>query len=240
MKRPAYRFLILTLALTGAAFAAGDKPGTPKAVSPDLRPQFQSTVFDFGHVGIDYNVYHRYAFVNPTADTVRILSVVAHCDCSSAICPDSVVPPGDSTSINLRFSTKNFYGPQNKSITVTTDHPAMKNVELFYLSIIGQWFDGLRPDPEALFFLQANQPRKVTIPNRNFDLIELAGVTQLDNHFQVKVVSGKAKKNQAIEIEVTPSANAPKGTYHSNLTLQVESGNGEPTVMTIPVKIVRY
>lgn len=240
MKRPALHLLLLTLLLGGTALGAGNKSGAPKAANQSLRPQFESTVFDFGHVGIDYNIYHRYPIVNRTADTVRILSVVAHCDCSSAICPDSVLLPGDSTTINLRFSTKNFYGPQNKSITVTTDHPAMGNVELFYLSIIGQWFNGLRPDPEALFFLQANQPRKISIPNRNFDQIELAGVTQLDNNFQVKVLTPKAKKNQAIEIEIIPSANASKGTHHSNVTLLVESGDSEPTVLTIPVKIVRY
>ena len=239
MKRAALLSLVLSLALSGSVAAAGKSPGA-SAEGTSLRPEFRSTVFDFGHLGIDYTVYHRFPLVNPTPDTVRILSVVAHCDCSSAICPDSLILPGDSTTINLRYSTKNFYGPQNKSITVTTDHPAMKNIELFYLSIIGQWFNGLRPDPEALFFLQANQPKKISIPNRNFDQIQLTNVSQIDHNFEIKVLTSKAKRNQAIELEIRPSGDIAKGTLHSNLTLQIDSSDGDPTILTIPVKIVRY
>lgn len=236
MKR-AFLYILVSSAVIAASLLAAK---SSKPLPPGAKPGYGETVFDFGHVGIDYTIYHRYPFVNRTPDTLRILNVLAHCDCSSAHAADTVLAPGDSTSINLRFNTKNFYGPQNKTISVTTDHPSMQTVEYFYLSIIGQWFDGIKPEPASAFFLPATKPVRIRIPNAGAGPTEIDKIDQLDNYFTVKILSPRAGKGEALEVEVAPSPNVGRGTYHSNFTMAVANGTDEPTILTIPVKIVRY
>ncbi len=227
---------LLTVA---SAFADQAKPENQSAV--DARPTYDESIFDFGHVGIDYTVLYRYPFVNRTSDTIRLLDVKALCDCSSAGPVDSVLAPGDTTRIHLKFSTKDFYGPQNKIVAITTDHPDIRNIEYYYLAIIGQWFDGIRPDPLSVFMLPTHKSKTVTIPNRNEETLSVGDMYVLDDFYTIDVKKGSAAKGESLELEVIPSPELTQGTYHSNFTLTVDrSENGDPVILTIPIKIVRY
>ena len=207
----------------------------------DPRSPVDQIVFDFGHVGIDYNVYYRYPFVNHSADTVHIKDIVVHCDCSSAFAVDTLLAPGDSTTINLRYNTRNFYGPQNKQVTVISDYPSEETLNLFYLSIVGQWFEGVKPDPLAAFFLPPHKVHTITIPNERYDRLSIAQIDQANDYYDVLPVKGEAGKGESLAIEIRPSENLQAGTRQSNVSLTVDPGElGELIRLTIPIKIVRY
>ena len=114
---------------------------------------YDEQVFDFGHVGIDFKLYHTFMYVNRTDKTVSILDLDVTCDCTTVQLSDSLIQPGDTAKFNMIFETKDYLGPTNKSFRVMTDDPTSPTLEFFYLSIVGQWYNGIKPDPVSLFFL---------------------------------------------------------------------------------------
>lgn len=231
--------LLLSLALVISLHSTA-APGV-KGPRSEIGPRPGEQVFDFGHVGIDFTVYHTFHFVNRTKEPFRIIKTTSSCDCSAVTALDSIVQPGDTASINLSFSTKDFYGPTRQSFTVSTDHPSIPKAEFSYLSQVGQWLDGIKPHPISLFFLPPHKSRKITIKNRAFAEIRLTVKEQFGASFDVTLLKDEAAKGQALELEVTPRAALERGTYRSSITLEVEKeGRTDPTILTIPVKIVKY
>jgi hypothetical protein len=198
-------------------------------------------VYDFGHIGIDFKVHHPYTLYNRGKALVKITGLNTGCDCTSLTKSDSLIRPGDSVIIHATFNSRNYYGPVNKSFRVYTDNPATAEIQLFYLATVGQWFNGIKPDPVSLLLLPAHKSKKVTIPNRAFDTITLAGFETSSSHFDVNVGSDEAVKGANLELEVIPKPDLPKGTHRSSLTLLIGvPAEDDRVTLTLPVKIVRY
>ena len=202
---------------------------------------YEKQVFDFGHVGIDFNVFHKYAYVNDKDREVRIIEADADCDCTTLGLKDSVLGPGDTAFIELAFSTRDYYGPTPKSFKVVTNNPDTAETKFWYVSTIGQWFHGLKPRPISLFFLPGKKSQKVTIPNVRFEQIQITSVVKYDTTFNVKVANEKAGKGEFVELEISPAENLGKGTYLPTLNLgNALPGEKQPMFLSIPIKIVRY
>ncbi len=200
-----------------------------------------SHVFDFGHVAIDFNVFHNYKLVNILDHPITITQIEVSCDCSTVATSDSTLQPGDTATMILTFNTRDYYGPTNKSFTVFTDDPDHPEIEYSYSATVGQWFHNLRPKPISLFFLPGKKPQKVKIFNEKFDEIKLADIEQFNDKFSIKVTEDEADKGKYLEIEVAPANDLTKGTYLTSLTLLLDISDEEkPTILTVPVKIVSY
>lgn len=198
-------------------------------------------VFDFGNVAIDFTMFHRYAYVNPTDHPVKILEADANCDCTTLKLVDSLIEPGDTAFFDLSFNTRDYYGYTSKSFTVVTDDPEIGTFKFYYVSTIGQWLNALKPNPISLFFLPGKKGQKLAVPNVKFDKIELKDYILYDSTFSVKVLNDSARQGKNLELEVTASDQVGKGSHLSTLTLEIEvSGQEKPTILSIPVKIVRY
>jgi len=212
---------------------------SPAAAGQGL--SYEEQVFDFGHVGIDFNVFHTFHYVNRTDQTVTVFDVEVSCDCSTVQLIDSLIEPGDTAFFKLTFNTRDYYGPTNKSFRASTSDPQNPELKYYYLSTVGQWFHGLKPEPFSLFFLASKKKATVSVPNQKFDEIRVAEVLAHDAVFDVKVVEKSADKGESIKLEVSPSENLGKSTYLSSLTFIIEAeGQEKPTILTIPIKIVRY
>ncbi|UCE23963.1 MAG: DUF1573 domain-containing protein [Candidatus Zixiibacteriota bacterium] len=202
---------------------------------------FEWEAYDFGHVAIDFDIFHTYAYVNNTDRPLKILEAEANCDCTTIRLLDSLLDPGDTAFIELTFNTRDYYGPTSKSFTVVTDNTELPKMKYFYLSTIGQWFHGMKPNPMSLFFLPGKKSQKVLIPNRAFDRIRINQVEQYDSTFVVKAAIESADKSDFLVLEVSPADNLSKGTFLSSFTVEIElAGEEKPAVLTFPVKIVRY
>lgn len=210
-------------------------------VQADETFEYGKHVFDFGFVGIDFTVFHRYEYVNTTDHPVKILEADANCDCTTLKLTDSLMQPGDTAFIYLSFNTRDYYGYTSKSFTVVTDDPEIGTFKFYYISTIGQWLNGLMPNPISLFFLPGKKGQKVKVPNTNFDEIELKNFVRYDSTFTVKVLNDSADKGEFLELEVAASDAVGKGNHLSTLTLEIEvSGQDKPSVLSVPIKIVRY
>lgn len=198
-------------------------------------------VFDFGHVGIDFKLFHTFYIANNGETPVTIKSAKASCDCSRVSFADSLIAPGDTAFLHLDFQTRDYYGPTTKSMEVTLDDPEHPAVQFFYLSTIGQWFGNLKPEPFSLFFLPGAGTKQVTLSNRAFDQISWELRDQSDNTFKVEFVDSKAARGEQLTLTVTPVVDLAAGTFLSSFTIHVTTAKDKkPVILTIPVKIVKY
>jgi len=200
----------------------------------------EDDVWDFGHVGLDFTVLHDYEVVNEGTKPFRIDSARVTCDCSRVIVTDSIVEPGGTGTVRLSFTTTNFFGPNNKIVTLYTNDPAMPTKQLFYLAIVGQWFNGVKPDPISLFFLPPHKDKTVGVTNSHFNHIVLSTAGQPDSVFTVTILKDKARRGEKVEARIEPKADLGPGTYHTNVRFQIEAPDTDPVYLTVPIKIVRY
>ncbi len=196
---------------------------------------------DFGAVGVDFLVYHSFTYVNESSKPVVLKTKNVPCECSKVTIKDSLVAPGDSTSIRLEFDTKNVFGPTTKAFTISTTDPSYPVLEYYYVSNVGQWLLGVRPDPPSVFFLPAHESKKVKLSNPRANKLGITYVDRADSLFTVKVSKQVIGKGETTELEVTVSPDLKKGTYFSSFRLRLDPSEGaNPFILTIPVKIVRY
>jgi hypothetical protein len=202
---------------------------------------YAEQVYDFGHIGIDYQVYHEFKLFNSSSKPIKIDSVRVPCECSSLTIPDSTIRSGDTVRLKLSFSTKNFYGLTSKSIVVFSNDARFPRLELFYVSTIGQWLQGLKPEPISLFYLPGQNAKKVIVHNTQFDSYTITLVDQADQFIDVKMPKTSVSKGSKTEIEVSVKPNLGDGTYQTSFRLQADvPGLKQPVFLTIPVKISRY
>ena len=215
--------------------------GLPCVGSAERFLLYQERMFDFGHVGIDFNVFHNYRYINDTDRPIKITDIDVSCDCSTVIPSDTVVQPGDTVYFLLTFNTADYFGPTNKSFKVFTDDPELPEIKYLIMATVGQWFMGLKPNNISLFFIPGKNSNTISILNRKFDEIRIGRIMNFDSSFSVTVRKDSAEKGESIELEVTPAEGKKRGTHLSSLTFEVEkSGEKKPAIFSIPVKIVRY
>ena len=196
---------------------------------------------DFGYVGIEYKLFHKFKVINSGTKRIKIDSIDVPCDCSVVRYKKEWMEKGDTLDFILTFDTKDFYGPVNRKFKIYVSYPEKKTISIIYLANVGQWVNGLKPNPFSVFFLQTHKEQIVKIPNKFFDKISLELERQYDNSFTVEFIKAEAERGEMLELLLSPSSELGKGTYHSNFTVKVTAGeNEEPVFLTIPVKIVRF
>jgi hypothetical protein len=198
-------------------------------------------VFDFGFVGIDYRIFHNYVLTNTSRQDITIDSLNVMCDCSSVLFDKNTIKPGDSVLLKLTFDTKDFYGPVNRKFNVFLGLPEKKTLSLFYLAEVGQWRNGLKPNPFAIFMLPTHKQQNIKITNKVFETIKVEVASQHDTFFKVETVKNEAGKDEELELTIFPDKALLKGTYLSNFTLKIITDDVEnPAYLTIPVKVARF
>jgi hypothetical protein len=197
--------------------------------------------WDWGGVGIEFDLLHDYKMFNGGNRPITLESVVAPCDCSLARVADSILKPGDSTIISLRFSTKDFYGRTTKAVDIVWRDSVRHSMQLTYSATVGQYFGALRPEPINLFFITGQTTKKVAISNPKLSKVEITKIEQYLDILDIKIIKGKAAAGEQLELETSPKSSLTTGTHVSNFRLTVSiEGESRPLLLTVPVKIVRY
>lgn len=202
--------------------------------------QFDERIYDFGHVGIDFKVFHKFILYNQGNKPYRIDSIHVNCECSDVKFTDSVLQPGDTTYFNLKFATKNYFGPVTRSFTVYTDYPALGQHIFNYTANVGQWISGIRPSPISLFFLPAHKSRHLSVANGSKNDIKLVQALKYDESFDVEIVADEASPGDLLKFKVSPAKDLAAGNYWSSLSLKINAGSDSLMIITIPIKIVKY
>lgn len=203
--------------------------------------------WDWGSVGIDFDLSHTYLLINGTSSTISVDSVIAPCDCSLARPSDSTLEPGDTARVVLKFSTRDFYGRTTKQVDIYWRDSAPHYLQLTYSATVGQYAGGLKPDPVYVFLVPGQSSKKLSIPvikNELFTQAEIVGeVVQQHEHVDVTFTNSKARVGEKLELEVSAKPDLKPGTYVSNFRFSVRvvvKGQPQTVLITIPTKIVRY
>ena len=195
----------------------------------------------FGHIGVDYNLYQTIQVHNTGSSDLVITNVSASCDCSRVDVMDTIVAPGQFTTVRLKYNTKNWYGDTEQHITIETNDPTMSMVHIPYHSFVGKYIRGIVPKPKALFLLPARAQGQMVIANTHHDQLDIELIDQADPYYRIVIVKSSADKGEELIVRVIADEALGKGTHESSFRLQIEAeGREEPVILSIPVKIVKY
>lgn len=96
------------MALSLSAYAA------PRLVLPEVE-------FDFGFSPQNSSISHFFWMKSAGDDTLKILDIIPGCGCTKAPLERDIVASGDSTRVEIIFSTGSYQGPVSKSPRVKTN-----------------------------------------------------------------------------------------------------------------------
>lgn len=100
----------------------------PQLLTPKVGVQQLS--HDFGKINQGEVVSHSFVISNNGGDLLKIKDVRAACGCTAAKPDKSELGPGESTNIVVTFNSKGRKGPQNKTVTVSTNDTEKPQVTL--------------------------------------------------------------------------------------------------------------
>ena len=129
-QRSAVVFLLLLMSMVVSAVSA----------QPGIRIPGES--FDFGRTAQYAVVSHRFWIHSTGNQPLVITKVVPGCGCTKAPLRDSVIAPGDSTYLDLYFSTKSYRGYVKKRPYVETNIDGSQH----YMMISAE----LLPEPDTI------------------------------------------------------------------------------------------
>lgn len=145
MPKSLYLAALLIVGLTGVSAAQDAKPAAPppddtepipsivkkKAetlqtpVAPEKRSNARLVVpevdFRFGYAPQNAKIAHNYWLRNEGPDSLRLIDVRPGCGCTKAPLKTRILGPGDSTDVELVFSTGKYSSRTAKSATVLAD-----------------------------------------------------------------------------------------------------------------------
>lgn len=91
------------------------------AIAPIIK--FNNQTFDFKTLKQGETVSHEFIFTNKGKRDLIIRKTKASCGCTAISPSVKVIKPGEKSAIKMTFNSRGKKGPQNKTITITTNDP---------------------------------------------------------------------------------------------------------------------
>lgn len=127
--------LVCTLAAWPCSYGFAQYYGPVHNYQPSWSAQLvKQPRHDFGVVARGSDHSHEFEFVNPLKTDIVLSGVRASCGCATPSIVTSVVKPGETGKIRVRFNTLSFLGDRHARITATVSAP--ERTEL-YMDIDG-------------------------------------------------------------------------------------------------------
>ncbi len=220
------------LSLFALSIMAGAVFAEPKLTVPE-------TEFDFGYVPQHAMVSHTYWLHSTGTETLKIVNVKPGCGCTKAPLQKSELAVGDSTDLEVIFSTKTFRGRQSKRTSITT------NAEL---------------DPQQIKFtadvvVNPDEMYPIKISPYKFDISQFGEKERTNLEFNITNVSEDDLKIELIDIDTKmfkiklpdniKAGQSEKGTIEISdqyvdgefeKSLTIELNDNDKSRFTIPIK----
>jgi hypothetical protein len=112
--------LLVLVPLTGCR-SEDRQPGGFSVKQENNQPK--SEIWDFGAIKKGDFASHDFKVKNNSKRTLTIKNVTTSCGCTASAAKKSVLAPGESTQVSVRFNSKGYNGPVSQFVYVNTDDP---------------------------------------------------------------------------------------------------------------------
>lgn len=200
----------LLLGLTGAAAAA-----------PILH--VSKRVVDFGKIDQFQQVREKVTLRNDGTAPLRILKVDTDCGCTAGALTDSLIPPGRETPIEIAFSSKDYQGPQEKTVTIKTNDPAEPT---FRITVRADVVPYVRVSDERIRFATVKKgeaaSQKIRFSAEKGFGLKIESVSEGGEFLATRVEADPNPKEEAFWLHVSLKADAPAGPFRK--VIDVDTG----------------
>ena len=193
--------LVIVAGTPPAPRAADPVPAEP--VGPKL--EVPETVFDYGYTTQGSKISHVFWLKNTGTDTLRLLDVRPGCGCTKSSLKKKALSPGDSTDVEVVFSTGAYSGALRKSSTILSESPGEGPLPLSFTA-------SPTPNPDSV------RPVTFSPPRLNLDsLRDLAKAPVWEGKVSIRNWSGQSLQIRQVSpplahIHVeTPKGDIPPG-----------------------------
>jgi hypothetical protein len=232
MKRLSF-FLCVSIAAAVFAVAACEKKGPIATVDV--------AAFDFGNAEQNSQVSHTYILKNTGDQPLEIARTRTTCGCTVAQPSKMTLARGETSNIDVTFSTGSRTGKQEKRITVETNDP--KNPKTV-LVLTGNVMQRLTFDPDRLHFDNAepgqDYTQTVTIANAGKEQLDVKDINigEKDSLTCKAEFNGKAglpislKEGEKATLTFTLRLPADKPYFHTRVDFETAAQGKDPKTVT--------
>jgi hypothetical protein len=237
------KVMLLALALvagTAPAPRAAD-PAPPKTVGPKL--EVPETVFDYGYTTQASKISHVFWLKNSGTDTLRLTDVRPGCGCTKAPLKKKALSAGDSTGVEVIFSTGVYSGAVRKSSTILMESPGEAPPVLAFTAFPTPTPDSLRPVTFSPPRLNLDSLRdlakapvwdcKVSVHNWSDQKLQIRQVSPPLAHIHVDIPKGDIAPGEASSLQITIDPVDADTMIVKSLTFEVSDSSH--TRYTLPI-----
>ena len=197
------------------------------------------SIFDFGFVPQHSKTSHDFWIKSVGDDDLKILKVVPGCGCTKAPLEKNLVTPGDSTRLEIIFSTKQYKSLVSKRPKIQTNEGSGDKVLTFKAHVVdnpGSTYP-LVISPFVVNFTQASNNKNdnfiINISNVTDQDLELSVIDFAKEFFDVKIPN-KIKAGKSVEASITLKKGNLNKSFMKSITIEANDAN--KSRFTIPVK----
>jgi len=198
-----------------------------------------STTFDFGVIPQVGKVSHTYYMKSTGSDSLRILGIKPACGCTKAPLEKEVVAPGDSTGVELIFTSSEAYrGRTEKKATVTCNDDERGSFLLRFTAKFNTVPDSARPiqlDPWSLEIAEAERAREMSIAVKNVSdqPLTLKTASLPLGFLKVTLPTAPIAPNGTATVKVQVDPKCKANAFEKSFT--IECSDVQTTHFTVPV-----
>ena len=193
-------------------------------------------VFDFGFVPQQSQATCRFWIYSAGADTLHIIDVRPGCGCTKAPLEKKIIPPGDSTYVDITFNTGQYKGRTSKSITIS----AADSVPAQHVTILSTVYPdtfvndvlSIKPAILELTGTAKGQEVKFTIENKTSEevmpALSIIPEGLIEIYLPKSIPPGKIAEGKIKTISEIPLGFAKSFTFNI--------GDSEQAIYTVPIK----
>lgn len=204
--------------------------------------KINNDTFDFGKVIQNATTTHTFWIKSTGTETLRITGVEPGCGCTQMPLTDSSVAVGDSTPLQIIFSTKSFIGNVNKRPFIATNAPAPHSSP--GMSIFAE----ILTDPESAlpvvlrparldvsqFTVQPRRRATFEIVNKSSEPLKISPVDTVHKSFTIELPA-KIGAGETVKGTVIVKKSEIEKSFRESFTLEVV-GSESRDRYTLPIE----
>ena len=202
------------------------EPGAQEQAVPQNisagRLEIAQKKWDFGFIPRGAKVTHNFLLKNVGNDTLKITNVRKSCGCTAAPLRKTVLPPGDTTMLEVTFNSGSYQGQVSKAVYVESNDPIEPFLDISFLANVSIPAKLLSFDPFFVKFDTLHSlPAKAVIKIVNMDsqTVSFSIAEQPYSYINLKARKKKLAPGKETEIEVTMAKAPPAGEFGTSFTV---------------------